>query len=462
MYKYFKWNKLTILYLFLLIIPFLFGCSEPYEKVVDCLYQRSHSKEDSEYSSCKITYQEKSGLAKLSFISQTGSLKDLVMTWDFAESDEWKIGSESARLVESGERECVQTREVVSRICWWRKKEGIQAPFEDSNYVFAMFTINPPMPSTLTTEILAYHEDIISEDFPEIPLSPPIASQDFRWNSGADPEEPNIVQVGKIQFYRNFPVIGMLLQEKNIYTVANLLNARHVFRLSRANIESYTYFMRGVDEIVEEIALEEREKPESINISAQAPIPYTFYVDEPWGMATRALYEREIVTVVAAGNFGDITENVMNPWAISPWVISVGAASEDGKSLWSGSSKGIPGHPSYHPTVVAPAESTSLAAPIVSAIAGHCVFFINDLYSSAEGQRMKNMAASLDIEFVVSSHPYFVKRMIEDMAREMPGYEEYQVGAGFIDPEEYEQYFDSFDFENFRNVFEVEKSMVKR
>jgi hypothetical protein len=56
---------------------------------------------------------------------------------------------------------------------------------------------------------------------------------------------------------------------------------------------------------------------------------------------------------MSAGNAGP-RNDTLNPWCLSPTVLCVGAALEDGSKLWEQSSRGRPGDPLYRPGVVAP------------------------------------------------------------------------------------------------------------
>ncbi|OGU24493.1 MAG: hypothetical protein A2580_04390 [Hydrogenophilales bacterium RIFOXYD1_FULL_62_11] len=74
-----------------------------------------------------------------------------------------------------------------------------------------------------------------------------------------------------------------------------------------------------------------------------------FDPDDPMQIATRSVYERGIPVVVAAGNSGP-KEGTMQPLALAPWTISVGATDFFGEKLLDSSSRGIPDQVS--PTVV--------------------------------------------------------------------------------------------------------------
>ncbi len=84
--------------------------------------------------------------------------------------------------------------------------------------------------------------------------------------------------------------------------------------------------------------------------------------EEPIHLATRAAADRALIVVFAAGNYGP-AENTLNPWSVAPWVLSVGAASEDGERLADFSSRGVPSDPLCRPTVVAHGIDLIVAHP---------------------------------------------------------------------------------------------------
>ena len=90
-----------------------------------------------------------------------------------------------------------------------------------------------------------------------------------------------------------------------------------------------------------------------VNLSIGPPKPKSFDERDPVNLATKIAYQKGLVIVVAAGNDGDC-ENALNPWSVPDWVISVGAASNNGESLCEFSSRGKRSDPHYKPTVVAP------------------------------------------------------------------------------------------------------------
>jgi len=93
-----------------------------------------------------------------------------------------------------------------------------------------------------------------------------------------------------------------------------------------------------------------------INISLGPPpslLPMPYHEDEPINLATKAAFKKGSLTIFSAGNSGPV-DDTLNPWGLAPWVLEVGAATNDGSALWDGSSRGRKGDPIYRPGVVAP------------------------------------------------------------------------------------------------------------
>lgn len=118
-------------------------------------------------------------------------------------------------------------------------------------------------------------------------------------------------------------------------------------------IESLDYIVRTVPE------------PMAVNISLGPPpamLPLPYREDEPIHLATRKAAEAGKLVVMSAGNAGP-GNDTLNPWCLSPSVVCVGAATEDGSRVWEKSSRGRPGDPLYRPGVVAPGVDLLTAHP---------------------------------------------------------------------------------------------------
>jgi serine protease AprX len=188
-----------------------------------------------------------------------------------------------------------------------------------------------------------------------------------------------------------------------------------------------------------------------------------FDPDNPINIATKQASDLNIVVVFAAGNDGP-GPDTDNPYAKAPWVIGVGAGTKEG-GLASFSSRGIPkeerladGDPNNDfdaPSIVAPgtgrefgSDSSKFTAAIVSVRSSTNVVAngaTDDLeiptaflpfYTQISGTSMATphcagvVALMLDADPTLS--PSDVKQILQQTATPMPGYEEFEVGSGYI------------------------------
>ncbi len=198
---------------------------------------------------------------------------------------------------------------------------------------------------------------------------------------------------------------------------------------------------------------------------------------DPINEATKKLSSRGITVVFAAGNDGP-GQNTLNPYSVAPWVISVAAGCkvgvtdptnseshcmlDDGSNplaptnneprahvLADFSSRGIPGDPLYHPDITAPgvhivSTRASTGTVLNGDDANHdvriCQISATNLafYTCASGTSM----ASPHIAGVVALMqeaaggkltPAQVSNILTSTARPLPGYAQWEVGAGFVD-----------------------------
>ena len=77
-----------------------------------------------------------------------------------------------------------------------------------------------------------------------------------------------------------------------------------------------------------------------------------FDVNDPVNIATKLLTDNGVNVVFSAGNSGP-GQHTLNPYAVAPWVVSVGATDTQGR-LASFSSRGDFASGLFSPTVVAP------------------------------------------------------------------------------------------------------------
>lgn len=178
-----------------------------------------------------------------------------------------------------------------------------------------------------------------------------------------------------------------------------------------------------------------------------------FDPNHPINIASKKVYDRGIVVLFAAGNEGP-SENTHNPYAKAPWVISVAAGEKDG-TLADFSSRGTKGLGGTfemdgetwtwedRPTVTAPGVdvvSTRVIAPVSSLGATSDVEDIDPahipFYTTMSGTSMATphaagvVALMLEANYALS--PAEVKVIVQATATNMPGYEAWEVGAGYL------------------------------
>ncbi|HZT60387.1 MAG TPA: S8 family serine peptidase [Pyrinomonadaceae bacterium] len=187
-----------------------------------------------------------------------------------------------------------------------------------------------------------------------------------------------------------------------------------------------------------------------------------FDPNDPVAIAAKVAHDNNITVVFAAGNSGP-GRDTMNPYAKAPWVIGVAAGTKEG-GLASFSSRGVPKSErlsnndpldDYNaPTITAPgtgrefASDTKFSAAVVSARSKSNVFAngltddaelpVNMLpyYTQISGTSMATpfiagtVALMLDADITLT--PDEIKQILVDTASRMPGYDEWEVGAGYV------------------------------
>ncbi|WP_047982815.1 S8 family serine peptidase [Ornithinibacillus californiensis] len=179
-----------------------------------------------------------------------------------------------------------------------------------------------------------------------------------------------------------------------------------------------------------------------------------FDPNDPINIASKQAFDAGITVLFAAGNEGP-TENTHNPYAKAPWVISVAAGNKDGLTLADFSSRGTEGVGGTfeidgetwewkdEPTVTAPgvdvisargvsplpllATSTDLA--LISPL--HLPFYTTMSGTSMATPHVAGIVA-LMLEANPSLTPDDVKSILMQTATDMPGYESWEVGAGYV------------------------------
>ncbi len=167
-----------------------------------------------------------------------------------------------------------------------------------------------------------------------------------------------------------------------------------------------------------------------------------FDINDPVNIATKMLTDRGVNVVFSAGNSGPGT-NTMNPYAMPPWVIGVGATDQNG-ALASFSSRGDFGDPLGHPSLVAPGVNIASVRSLVSttSVGG----LTGDLwrlsltelpfYVTASGTSFSAPQVSGAIALMLEANPQLTPAQIKDIlsstATPMPKYFYHEVGAGML------------------------------
>lgn len=184
---------------------------------------------------------------------------------------------------------------------------------------------------------------------------------------------------------------------------------------------------------------------------------------DPINIATKKATDRNIVVVFAAGNEGPAPDT-HNPYAKAPWVISVAAGTKEG-GLADFSSRGTPksqrladSDPNNDfdaPTITAPGtgrqfetNANKFTAAIVSTRSTSNVVangLTNDteipaaylpFYTQISGTSMATPFIAGTVALMLDANPTLtpaqVKQILTDTATAMPGYEEWEAGAGYV------------------------------
>ncbi len=190
-----------------------------------------------------------------------------------------------------------------------------------------------------------------------------------------------------------------------------------------------------------------------------------FNPDNPLTIASRIAYERNMTVVFAAGNDG-AAKNTMSPYAKAPWAIGVAAGTKDG-TLVDFSSRGTPRaerlsddnpfNDNDAPTITAPGTGRAFESSLdkygfTSAIAStrstsnltsngttadaELPVGMIPFYTQISGTSMSTPFVAGTVALMLDADPTLtpdeIKQIITETASRMPGYEDYEVGAGYL------------------------------
>ena len=164
---------------------------------------------------------------------------------------------------------------------------------------------------------------------------------------------------------------------------------------------------------------------------------------DPVNVATKMLTDRGVNIVFSAGNTGP-GSGTMNPYAVAPWVIGVGATDAAGR-LASYSSRGNFGDELQHPTLVAPGTNiVSLRSlPSMTGVTGVIGADSQRLsssempyYTTATGTSFSAPQVAGAVALMMEANPGLspadVKEILSRTATPLPRYFYHEAGAGML------------------------------
>lgn len=250
-----------------------------------------------------------------------------------------------------------------------------------------------------------------------------------------------------VETFKYFPFLLAKFDSKDIKPISEL---NHILSIQQLQTDEIINIMKAFEFILDS---KEKYNISTINLSLGPRKSFNYYEYDPIIIAIKKCIEKSIVVVVSAGNSGLLGDNTLNPWSLGDLVISVGAV-DSAKILLPNSSRGIPGDPFYHPTVVASSHSTlelfsmgtSFASARVSSIVAQLVNFYRAVFKKF-GINI-NKISEIEKEF-----PKYIKRTIKFMAQSIPR-EQHLVGAGYIDEKVLYEYVSNFSLAEFMKIFD--------
>ncbi|RZT23278.1 S8 family serine peptidase [Fictibacillus sp. BK138] len=179
-----------------------------------------------------------------------------------------------------------------------------------------------------------------------------------------------------------------------------------------------------------------------------------FDPDHPVNIATKLLYDRNIVTVFSAGNSGPGENTITGNYKKAPWVITVAAGVKDGTlaDFSSRGNRGVGGSAIVdgmeflwrdQPTITAPGKdivSTRVASPVGVLGTPQDIQTIDPAhlpyYTTLSGTSMAAPHAAGVVALMLDANPLLtpsdVKQILVNSATSMNSYESWETGAGYI------------------------------
>jgi serine protease AprX len=168
-----------------------------------------------------------------------------------------------------------------------------------------------------------------------------------------------------------------------------------------------------------------------------------FDINDPVNVATKMLTENKVNVVFSAGNKG-AGNGTLNPYAVAPWVVSVGATDEKG-NLADFSSRGSFGNLQFSPSLVAPGvnvvglRSAVSQTGVLGAVgsdtqrlsAGEMPFYTTASGTSFSAPQVAG-AIALMLEANPNLSPAEIKDILRRSATPLTDYYSHEVGAGML------------------------------
>ncbi len=178
-----------------------------------------------------------------------------------------------------------------------------------------------------------------------------------------------------------------------------------------------------------------------VNCSFSAKTVFDF--SDPVNIATKMLTDNGVNVVFSAGNTGPGDDSI-NPYAVAPWVVSVGATDIQGR-LANFSSRGEFGSPMFRPTLVAPGvnevslrPSTVASITTAAGLAEDKKLSANELpyYTTGSGTSFSAPHVAGVIALMLEANPQLTPAQVRDVlqrtATPLTAYYIHEVGAGML------------------------------